>query len=200
MLDTCFILTLLYDKDPKNKECIEVLSRLIISGSQLYITDITSAEILNQIPKKLFQNDIRYKIDKVDPLNSECNIDIILNSFNKHDRKLIKEKRLEKFNQIPFNKYFHNLSKNPWKKDLLKVYYVKAVEMHTQMERLLKFKNIPIDSKCINLAKELMKNYILPVNDSYHIACAEFNGIHYFITLDSDFEEIRNTKVVILKI
>lgn len=200
MLDTCFILTLLYDKDPKNKECIEVLSRLIVSGCQLYITDITSAEILNQIPKKLFQNDMRYRIDKVDPVNSPSNVDIILNSFNRHDRKLIKEKRLEKFNQIQFNKYFYNLSKSPWKKDLLKIYYSRAVDMHSQMERLLKFRNISIDSRCISLAKELMKNYILPVNDSYHIACAEFNGIHYFITLDSDFEEIKNTKVIILKI
>lgn len=200
MIDTCFLLSLLHDKDPKNTECILTLKKLIIGDCPLFINDIISAEFINQIIKKLFINDLRYKIDKKEPINTIPNINLILACFNKYDRKIIRDRKLEKFNHIPFNKYFYNISKNPWKKDLLKVYFEKSVEIHTQLEAGLKIRYVCIDEKCVQLAKNFMKIYMLSVNDAYHLACAELNKIKYLLTLDGDFEEISNSNINILKI
>jgi len=194
------MLTLLYNKDPKNKECILTLKVLMNSGCNLYINDIISAEVLNNITKKLFINDIKYSALKTEPLNSKSNINLIISCFNKHDRKIIKERKLEKYNRIPFNKYFYNISKSDWKKDLLKIYYVKAVELHSLLVNSLKLKYLSIDRKTVDLAKQYMKEYMMSVNDSYHIACAEYNSINYFITLDSDFKALKKSKIIILKI
>ena len=194
------MLTLLYNKDPKNKECVLTLKALLNSKCNLYINDIISAEVLNNITKKLFINDMKHSALKTEPLNSESNINLIISCFNKHDRKIIKERKLEKYNNIPFNKYFYNISKSDWKKDLLKIYYEKAVELHSLLVKSLNLKYLTIDKTTVELAEKYMKKYMMSVNDSYHIACAERNNINYLMTLDSDFEAIEKSKVTILKI
>lgn len=200
LIDTCFLLSLLYDKDPKNPECIMTLKKLKLANCMLFTNDIITAEFINQIQKKLFLDDIKYRILHTEPVNTPSNVELILACFSKNDRKLIKERKLEKFHHIPFNKYFYNISKNEWKKDLLKVYFDKSVDSHSEIEKSLNLSHVSIDSSSVALAKDLMKKYMLSVNDAYHLACAELNNIEYLLTLDCDFEEISKIKVNILKI
>lgn len=200
LVDTCFLLSLLYDKDPKNKECIESFKMLLIRGCKLYVNDIVIAEFLNQMQKKMFVNDIRNRNNRKEIVNTQTNINLIIACFSKNDRKIIKERKLEKFRHIPFNKYFYNIAKNAWKRDLLKIYYEKATEMHSQVEKAMKLNFIPIQKDSIELSKEFMKKFMLSVNDAYHLACAEYSGIKYILTLDCDFEEINESSVDILKI
>lgn len=190
----------MYNKDPKNKECKLTLETFLNCNCKLYINDVISAEVLNHITKKLFINDIKYSAVKTEPLNSISNINLIVSCFNKHDRKIIKERKLEKYNYIPFNKYFYNISKSPWKKDLLKIYYIKSVELHSLLVKSLKLNYLLIDQRIVELGKSYMKKHMLSVNDSYHLACSEHNKIDYLVTLDSDFEVIPNSNVTILKI
>ena len=81
------------------------------------------------------------------PFNSRNNIRTIISSFNKYDRKILKEKRTDKFVDIPYKKYFDNLSKNILKKELLTIYYKTAVNMHTQLENTIKFNYLDINKK-----------------------------------------------------
>lgn len=200
LIDTCFLLSLLYEKDPKNTECILTLRKLIISDCKLYTNDIITAEFINQMQKKMFVNDLKHRIVKTTPINTVPNINLILACFSKNDRRIIKDRKLEKFNHIPFNKYFYNISKSEWKKDLLRIYYEKSVEIHSQVETGLKLHHICINKHSVQLAKEFMRCFMLSVNDSYHLACAEYNGIKYLLTLDCDFETIHQSSVDILKI
>lgn len=200
LIDTCFLLSLLYDKDPKNTECIDTFKTLILKGCKLFVNDIVIAEFINQMQKKMFVNDIKSRGGKNEIINSRTNINLIVACFSKNDRKIIREHRYEKYHHIPFNKYFYNIAKNPWKRDLLKVYYEKAVEMHSQVEKSMKLRYIAISKECIELSMEFMKKFMLSVNDAYHLACAEYGGINYLLTLDCDFEEIRESSIDILKI
>jgi len=200
LVDTCFLLSLLYDKDPKNNECILTFKKLLASECKLCVNDIVTAEFINQIQKKMFVNDLKFKWDKAEPINTRPNINLIVACFSKNDRRIIKERRLEKFHYVPFNKYFHNIAKNSWKRDLLKVYYEKAIEMHTQIEKAMNLKYVTLNKESVDLAKEFMSKFMLSVNDAYHLACAEYNGINYLLTLDCDFEEIREANIDILKI
>ncbi|AWZ49276.1 PIN domain-containing protein [Clostridiaceae bacterium 14S0207] len=200
MMDTCFILTLLYDKDPKNRECCNIATKLKLLDCNLYITDMVAAETINQITKKLFLNDMKYRLEKVQPVNTISDINLIIACFNKHHRKIIREKKLEKYKEIPFNKYFYNICKNEWKKDLLKVYFDKSVELHTYLENILNFEYLSINKDCINIAKTFMNEYMLSVNDAFHLACSQYYGIQYFLTLDRDFQSNIQTTVKLLKI
>ena len=203
LIDTCFFVSLLNDKDPKNSDCMALLRTFLVYECALYINELISAEFINQISKKLFVNDIRYKIDKTNPVNTPANINLITACFGKHDRKLIKDKRLEKFHNIPFNKYFYNIHKNEWKRDLLKIYFDKSVEMHSQFESGLKLKHAYINRLTTDLAKDIMCNHMLPINDAYLLACANTNNIPYLLTLDGDFDIIdqdNQLPVTILKI
>lgn len=200
MLDTCFILTILYDTDPKNSECCNTVTKLKLSNCPLYVTDMVIAEAINQITKKLFMNDMKYKIEKIQPINTLYDIDLIVACFSKHDRKIIKERKLEHYKDIPFNKYFYNIAKNPWKKDLLKIYFNKSIELCSYVEKTLNLKYLSIDKDCMDLAKKFVNNYMLSINDAFHLACAENNSIQYFLTLDKDFESSIKSSTTILKI
>lgn len=199
-MDTCFILTLLYDNDPKNKECANLITALMLSKCKLFVTDMTAAETMNQITKKLFLTDMKYKANRVIPLNTKSNINLICSCFNKYHRKIIKDKKFEKYKDIPFNKYFYNILKNPWKKDLLKIYFDKSVELYAYLENILKFEYLSITKPCIDISKYFITEYMLSVNDSFHLACAQYHGVQYFLTLDRDFENNIFTTVKLLKI
>jgi len=112
LLDASFLLSLVYDDDIKHTECIEVFRILLNNQCKLLVTNIISAEVLNQIMYKIFMIDIRHKIDKESAFNSQTNIKQIISSFSKYDRKIIKDKRIDKLREIPYKKYFDNLSKN----------------------------------------------------------------------------------------
>lgn len=200
MMDTCFILTLLYDKDPKNTECSNLAIRLMLSKCKLFVTDMTAAETINQITKKLFLNDMRYKADKVNPLNSKSDINLICACFNNHHRRIIKDRKFEKYKDIPFNKYFYNIAKNPWKKDLLTIYFQKSVELYAYLEEILKFEYLSITKPSIDISKYFITENMLSVNDAFHLGCSQYHGIKYFLTLDRDFENNIQTSVKILKI
>ena len=64
LLDASFLLSLVYDDDIKHTECIEVFRILLNNQCKLLVTNIISAEVLNQIMYKIFMIDIRHKIDK----------------------------------------------------------------------------------------------------------------------------------------
>lgn len=200
ILDSSFLLSLVYDDDNKHSECIETLRKLLISQCNLFITSIISSEVLNQIMYKVFIMDVQFKINKNTPFNSKNNIRSIINSFNKYDRKAIKDKRLDKLLEIPYKKYFDNLSKNTLKKDLLTVYFNTAVNMHTQLEHTLKFKYLDMNKECIFYAKELMIKHLITVNDATILSVANNYNIDYILTLDSDFLYAETTNLKILKI
>ncbi|MEG1689216.1 MAG: hypothetical protein RR308_05560, partial [Hafnia sp.] len=74
LLDASFLLSLVYDDDIHHSECIEVFRILINKKTKLVITNIISAEVLNQIMYRIFMLDIRHKLDKRNPFNSATNI------------------------------------------------------------------------------------------------------------------------------
>lgn len=200
LLDASFLLSLVYDDDVRHAQCVEALKKILIGKCRLYVTNIISAEVLNQIMYKIFIMDIRHKIDKCNPFNSETNIRQILSCFNKYDRKIIKDKRQDKLREIPYKKYFDNLSKNSLKRHLLKVYYKTAVTMHNQLENTLKFNYVEINKQCMSRTKELMTKDLLSINDATHLAVCENYNINYLLTLDGDFIYAENSKVNVLKV
>ncbi|GAA0117098.1 type II toxin-antitoxin system VapC family toxin [Clostridium senegalense] len=200
LLDASFLLSLVYDDDPKHSECIEVLRKIMLGKSILYITSIISCEVLNQIMYKVFMIDVQYKITKATPFNTPNNIKCIISTFNKYDRKSLKEKRASKVVDIPYKKYFDNLSKNALRKNLLNIYYKTAVNMHTQLEHTLKFNYLDINDICMIKTKELMMTHNIAVNDATILAAAECYNINFLLTLDSDFLYADTSSVQILKI
>jgi len=200
LLDASFMLSLLYDDDLKHPQCIEGLRKLLVGKCKLYVTNIISAEVLNQIMYKLFMLDIRHRIDKANPFNSQTNIRQIVASFSKYDKKIIKDKRLDKLGEINYKRYFDNLSKNSLKRDLLKVYYKTAVTMHSQLENTLNLSYLEINKQCMVRTKELMIKDLLSINDATHLAVCETYNIKYLLTLDGDFIYAENSKVNVLKI
>lgn len=200
LLDASFLLSLVYDDDVKHSECIEVFRILLNNQCKLLVTNIISAEVLNQIMYKIFMIDIRHKIDKESAFNSQTNIKQIIASFSKYDRKIIKEKRIDKLREIPYKKYFDNLSKNSSKRDLLSVYYKTAVTMHNQLENTVKYTYVEINKLCMSKTKEIMVKNLLSINDATHIATCICHNIDYLLTLDSDFVYADCNSVSILKI
>jgi predicted nucleic acid-binding protein len=200
LLDASFLLSLVYDDDVKHAECIEVFRILLNNQCKLLVTNIISAEVLNQIMYKIFMIDIRHKIDKESAFNSQTNIKQIISSFSKYDRKIIKDKKIDKLREIPYKKYFDNLSKNSSKRDLLSVYYKTAVTMHNQLENTVKYKYVEINKVCMSKTKEIMIKNLLSINDATHIATCICHNIDYLLTLDSDFVYADCDSVKILKI
>jgi len=200
LLDASFLLSLVYDDDIKHAECIEVFRTLLNNQCKLLVTNIISAEVLNQIMYKIFMIDIRHKIDKESAFNSQTNIKQIISSFSKYDRKIIKDKKIDKLREIPYKKYFDNLSKNSSKRDLLSVYYKTAVTMHNQLENTVKYKYVEINKVCMSKTKEIMIKNLLSINDATHIATCICHSIDYLLTLDSDFVYADCDSVKILKI
>lgn len=200
LLDASFLLSLVYDDDIHHNECIEVFRILLNKKTNLYVTNIVSAEVLNQIMYKVFINDMRYKIDKKNPFNSSDNIREIMHCFSKNDRKIIKEKRIDKLREIPYKKYFDNLSKNSAKRYLLEIYYKTAVAMHNQLENTVKYNYLEINKKCILKTKEIMVKNFLAINDATHLAACICNNVEYLLTLDSDFIYANCNEVKLLKI
>ncbi|WP_346916218.1 type II toxin-antitoxin system VapC family toxin [Clostridium sp.] len=200
LLDASFLLSLVYDDDVKHTECIEVFRVLINNQCKLLVTNIISAEVLNQIMYKIFMIDIRHKIDKESAFNSQTNIKQIISSFSKYDRKIIKDKRMDKLREIPYKKYFDNLSKNSSKRDLLSVYYKTAVTMHNQLENTVKYEYVEINKFCMSKTKEIMVKNLLSINDATHIATCICHNINYLLTLDNDFVYANCDSVKILKI
>ncbi|WP_346943969.1 hypothetical protein [Clostridium sp.] len=149
---------------------------------------------------KVFMTDIRHKIDKQSAFNSQTNIREIISVFSKYDKKIIKEKRIDKLREIPYKRYFDNLSKNSAKRDLLSVYYKTAVAMHTQLENTVKYNYVEINKLCISKTKDIMVKNLLSINDATHIAACMCHNIEYLLTLDSDFIYAESTTVKILKI
>lgn len=200
LLDASFLLSLVYDDDPKHSECIEVLRKIMLGKCTLYITSIISCEVLNQIMYKVFMIDVQYKITKATPFNTINNIKSIIYTFSKYDRRALKEKKTDKIVDIPYKKYFDNLSKNSLRKNLLNIYYKTAVSMHTQLEHTLKFKYLDINNICMVKSKELMVKHKIAVNDATILASAECYNVNYLLTLDSDFLYADSSSIQILKI
>lgn len=200
LLDASFLLSLVYDDDIHHAECIEVFRILINKKTKLVITNIISAEVLNQIMYRVFMLDIRHRIDKRNPFNSATNIKDIISSFSKYDKKIIKDKRIDKLREIPYKKYFDNLSKNTNKRELLTIYYKTAVAMHNQLENTVKYTYVDINKQCMIKTKELMVKNLLSINDATHLAACICNNIEYLLTLDSDFIYAECESVKVLKI
>lgn len=200
LLDASFLLSLVYDDDIHHSECIEVFRILINKKTKLFVTNIISAEVLNQIMYRIFMMDIRHKMDKRNPFNSQTNIKEIISSFSKYDKKIIKDKRIDKLREIPYKKYFDNLSKNTKKRDILSIYYKTAVAMHNQLENTVKFSYVDINKQCMVKTKELMIKSMLSINDATHLASCICNNIEYLLTLDSDFIYAECDSVKVLKI
>lgn len=200
LLDASFLLSLVYDDDIHHAECIEVFRILINKKTKLFITNIISAEVLNQIMYRIFMLDIRHKMDKRNPFNTQTNIKEIISSFSKYDKKIIKDKRIDKLREIPYKKYFDNLSKNTKKREILGVYYKTAVAMHNQLENTVKYSYVDINKQCMVKTKELMVKNMLSINDATHLASCICNNIEYLLTLDSDFVYADCDSVKVLKI
>ncbi|MEG1257069.1 type II toxin-antitoxin system VapC family toxin [Clostridium sp.] len=200
LLDASFLLSLVYDDDIRHSECIEVFRILLNNKCILLVTNIISAEVLNQIMYKVFMMDIRHRIDKKSAFNSQTNIRQILSSFGKYDKKIVKDKRIDKLREIPYKKYFDNLSKNSTKRDLLSVYYKTAVAMHTQLENTVKYTYVEINKLCMAKTKDIMVKNLLSINDATHLATCICHNIEYLLTLDSDFIYAECNSVKILKI
>lgn len=200
LLDASFLLSLVYDDDIHHAECIEVFRILINKKTKLFITNIISAEVLNQIMYRIFMLDIRHKMDKRNPFNTQTNIKEIISSFSKYDKKIIKDKRIDKLREIPYKKYFDNLSKNSKKREILGVYYKTAVAMHNQLENTVKYSYVDINKQCMVKTKELMVKNMLSINDATHLASCICNNIEYLLTLDSDFVYADCDSVKVLKI
>lgn len=200
LLDASFLLSLVYDDDIRHSECIEVFRILLNNQCKLLVTNIISAEVLNQIMYRVFMMDIRHRIDKKSSFNSQTNIKQIISSFSKYDRKIVKEKRIDKLREIPYKKYFDNLSKNSIKRDLLSIYYKTAVTMHTQLENTVNYVYVEINKTCMAKTKEIMVKNLLSINDATHLATCICQSIDYLLTLDSDFIYADCESVSILKI
>lgn len=200
LLDASFLLSLVYEDDPKHGNCISFLRTLVTSKSTLYVTNTVCAEVINQIVYRLFVEDVRYKIGNVKPFNTKENIRLILDFFHKNDRKYIKDKRKDKIYRIPYKKYFNIIYKNPEKRYLLDIYFKTGVKMDSQLQEALNIKYISIDSTCLKYAKELMVKYMLTINDAIHLSTAEKNNIIYLLTLDADFMYAKNMSTILLRI
>lgn len=200
LLDASFLLSLVYDDDIKHSECIEVLRKLMLNKCKLYVTSIISCEVLNQIMYKVFMLDMQYRINKSTPFNSRNNIKSLLGSFNKYDRKTLREKHADKAREIPYKRYFDNLSKNILKKDLLSVYYKTAVNMHSQLEHTIKFNYLDLTEHCISRTKDFMTKHLISVNDATILAVGECYNLNYLLTLDSDFLYAESCNIEVLKI
>ncbi|MBU3189124.1 PIN domain-containing protein [Clostridium bowmanii] len=200
LLDASFLLSLIYDDDIKHSDCLSCLKQLSEGGSEFYTTSIISAEVLNQILYKLFVSDIECKINNTRPYNSIDNIKSIINSFSRHDTKILKQKKEDRLIHIPYKRYFDNISKNSMRRKLLNIYYNKSVEIISELEKIINIKYLNITEGCISLVKKFMCENLLSVNDAYHLATAEFNNIDFLLTLDGDFIFAESSKMKILKI
>ncbi|MGH4140847.1 PIN domain-containing protein [Clostridium sp.] len=200
LLDASFLLSLIYDDDIKHSDCLSCLKQLSECGSEFYTTSIISAEVLNQILYKLFISDIESKINNTRPCNSIDNIRSIINSFSRHDTKILKQKKEDRLIHIPYKRYFDNISKNSMKRNLLNIYYNKSVEIISELEKIINIKYLNITEGCIFLVKKFMCENLLSVNDAFHLATAEFNNIDFLLTLDGDFIFAESSKMKILKI
>lgn len=200
LLDASFLLSLVYDDDIKHSECIEIFKKLITNKCTLLVTNIISAEVLNQIMYKIFMLDIQHKILKVNPFNTETNLREIINCFSKYDKRIIKDKRIDKLREIPYKKYFDNISKNSNRRNLLGIYYKTAVKMHSQLEKTVNFNYVEINKLSLTKTKDIMSTCLLSINDATHLAVCEQYNIHYILTLDSDFIYADTCPTHILKI
>ena len=200
LLDASFILSLIYDDDIKHSDCLSCLKQLSEGHSQFYTTSIISAEVLNQILHKLFISDIESKINNNSPYNTIDNIRSITNSFSRHDSKILKLKKEDRLIHIPYKRYFDNISKNSMRRDILKIYYNKSVEIISELEKIINIKYLNISEECLALVKNFMCENLLSVNDAFHLATAEYNNIDFLLTLDGDFIFAESSKMKILKI
>lgn len=200
LLDASFLLSLIYDDDIKHSDCLSCLKQLSEGGSEFYTTSIISAEVLNQILYKLFISDIECKINNTRPYNSIANIKSIINTFSRHDTKILKQKKEDRLIHIPYKRYFDNISKNSMRRNLLNTYYIKSVEIISELEKIINIKYLNITEGCISLVKKFMCENLLSVNDAFHLATAEFNNIDFLLTLDGDFIFAESSKMKILKI
>lgn len=200
LLDASFLLSLVYDDDPRHGHSIEVLRLMLNNKCRLFITNIISAEVLNQIMYRVFINDINYKIDKKKPVNSIDNVKEIIHCFGKYDKKIIREKKTDKLREIPYKKYFDSISKNKNKRTLLEIYYKTAVLIHNQLENTVKYTYLDINKLCMLKTKELMVKNLLSINDATHLSACICHNVQYLITLDIDFVYADCTEAKILKI
>lgn len=200
LLDASFLLSLIYDDDIKHSDCLSCLKLLSEASCEYYTSSIISAEVLNQILYKLFISDIQCKINNTSPYNSNDNIRYITNSFSRHDTKILKQKREDRLIHIPYKRYFDNISKNSLKRNLLKTYYNKSVEIVSELEKIINIKYLNISEECIILVKKFMCENLLSVNDAFHIATAEHSNIDFLLTLDGDFIFAESSKMKILKV
>ncbi|MCB2293077.1 PIN domain-containing protein [Clostridium algoriphilum] len=200
LLDASFLLSLIYDDDIKHSDCLSCLKQLSEGSCEFYTTSIISAEVLNKILYKLFISDIQCKISNESPYNSLDNIRSITNSFSRHDTKILKEKKKDRLIHIPYKRYFDNISKNSMKRNLLSIYYIKSVEIISELEKIINIKYLNISEECILLVKNFMCDSLLSVNDAFHIATAQHNNIDFLLTLDGDFIYAESSAMKILKI
>lgn len=201
LIDACFLLALLYENDNKHKECEKVLKELLDRKCQLYVTNIVSSEVLNQILYRLFASDMRYKVDGITPLNSRTHIGVLISNLTKNDKNDLRAGIINRVNRINFKYYFNQFYKDNRLRKFLKIYFEKATYYHEALEKKLGVKYISSNRAMLALAKDYMKNDMLGVNDANHLAAATQNELTYLLTLDGDFVYLTSkVKVGILKI
>lgn len=200
LLDACFLLALLDKNDPKFTESNEVLEQLVNNKCKLFVTSVVSAEVLNIITVKLFTADIRFQIDGAIPLNTEPNIRTLVNEFSTKDKTSILNKNDSKVKKIYFKGYFNSIYKNQAVKNILSVYFCKAVEIQRELEDKLNIKYISMSKETYNTARDYISQHMLCINDASHLSAAEQVKSTYLLTADGDFSGIQNSTVTILKI
>lgn len=201
LIDACFLLALLSENDSRYVECDDVLKKLVEAKCQLYVTNIVSSEILNHIIYRLFENDIRYKIDKVQSLNTTTNIGLLLSNFKPEDKIAIKKLHIRKVCRINFKRYFNEIYKNARFRKFLKIYFEKSVHLFETLEQKAGVKYVSVNKDMLTLAKQFMINDMLGVNDANHLAAASQKNFNYLLTLDGDFCYVTSpVNVEILKI
>ncbi|WP_434304161.1 type II toxin-antitoxin system VapC family toxin [Clostridium botulinum] len=198
LLDACFLLAICNENDKKYEECLETFEILEKSNSKLYVTTIVWAEVLNVIINKLFVQDIRYKLDKTEPINKVNNIDVIVKNFDrKHKEKLSNYKKADK---IPYKMYFNKIYKDKVNRNLLNIYFEEAVKIQKLIQERLKTKHVSLNKDSFELARKHVEINHLHLNDASHLAVSEQKSITYLLTLDGDFSKIGNSAVKCLKI
>lgn len=198
LLDACFLLSISNEEDPKYGQCIETYKQLQTSKCSLYVTTIVWAEVLNVVMNKLFIQDIRYKLDNNNPINNKCNISLIIKHFTAYHRKHLNN--YKKSCNIPYKKYFNIIYKNKNERDLLKIYFVKSVEIQKLLEKSLLIKHVSLNKASFEQAREYVEKYQLCLNDATHLSAAEQCKITYLLTLDGDFNNEISANTRLLKI
>jgi predicted nucleic acid-binding protein len=198
LLDACFLLSLIDATDSKFDSCNKVMQQILNSKSQVYVTNVVSAEVLNVLMVKLFKLDMMSSIDNNQTQNAKGSIQQFLKYFKPADKKKICKKNNSADN-INYKYIFNKVYKSP-DRNLLNVYFQEAIKIQTAMEKVFNIRYISMNKDYFIQCRDFMAKHLLMVNDASHLAVAENRGLTYLLSLDSDFVNVNDVKTKLLRI